>query len=211
MVERLVDFTATVRRPETIESLYDEALLAPWNVQAAVEAERRGFDAVLTGCVGDPGVEAAREMVRIPVIGPAEASFHAAAMLGYVFAVLSPVDNTVRPTWSLIRHYRLADRCVAVRSVECTVMQLRAGDESAFGKVLDTARRCLEDDGAEVLVLGCASLSHVFGDRLADVLPVPVVNALRVSLRVAEMLVGSRLTHSKAAYPFPVEAHALRV
>ncbi|MGH7519627.1 MAG: hypothetical protein ACREOC_19510, partial [Gemmatimonadales bacterium] len=63
-VERLDDFTPTVGRPEVIESLYDEALLAPWNVEMSIEAERRRFDAVITGCVGDPGVEAAREMVR---------------------------------------------------------------------------------------------------------------------------------------------------
>ena len=63
------DFSPAAGRPETIESLYDEALLAPWTVEMTVEAERRGYNAVLTGCVGDPGVEAAREMVRIPVIG----------------------------------------------------------------------------------------------------------------------------------------------
>jgi hypothetical protein len=46
-------------------------------------------------------------------------------------------------------------------------------------------------------------MSHVFGDRLAEVLSVPVVNALRVSVRMAEMLVGSHLTHSAVAYPAP--------
>ena len=202
-VGRIEDFSPTVGRPETIESLYDEALLAPWTVEIAVEAERRGYDAVLTGCVGDPGVEAAREMVRIPVIGPGQAAFHAAAMLGDQFSVLSPLDGTVRPTKALVRHYGLGDRCASVRPVNCTVMALRAGDAGTFRTLADVARRCLDEDGADVIVLACASMSHVFGDRLADALPVPVVNALRVSLRAAEMLVGSGLTHSKIAYPTP--------
>jgi allantoin racemase len=202
-VERLADFTPSVGRPETIESLYDEALLAPWTVEMCVEAERRGYDAVITGCVGDPGVEAAREKVRIPVIGPGQAAFHTAAMLGYTFAVLSPLDSTVRPTWALVRHAGLGERCVSVRPANCSVMALRAGGSETFGKVLAVARRCIEEDGADALVLACASLSHVFGDALAAAVAVPVVNALRVSVRMAEMLVGSGLTHSKVAYPTP--------
>jgi allantoin racemase len=202
-VGRLEDFSPSAGRPDTIESLYDEALLAPWTVEMAAEAERRKYDAVITGCVGDPGVEAAREMVRIPVIGPGQAAFHAAAMLGDQFSVLSPLDGTVHPTRALLRHYGLADRCASVRPVNCTVMALRAGDAGTFRTLVDVARRCLDEDGADVIVLACASMSHVFGDRLADALPVPVVNALRVSLRAAEMLVGSRLTHSKIAYPTP--------
>ncbi len=202
-VERVADFTPTAGRPETIESLYDEALLAPWNVEMAVEAERRGFDAVITGCAGDPGVEAAREMVSIPVIGPGEAAFHAAAMLGHRFSVLSPLDSTVRPTQALVRHVGLAERCASVRPVNCSVTALRAGRPETLQAVLGVARRCIEDDGADVLVLACASMSHVFGDRLAAAVPVPVINVLRVSLRVAEMLVGSRLAHSKVGYPTP--------
>lgn len=203
VVERLTDVATSSPRPETIESLYDEARLAPWTVEMAVEAERRGFDAVITGCVGDPGVEAARELVRIPVIGPAQAAYHTAAMLGYTFGVLSPVEGTVRPTWSLIRHYGLADRCAGVRSLDCPVLALREGREDTFQRALDVARRCVAEDGADVIVLACASLSHVFGDRLAAALPVPVVNALRVSVRMAELLVGSGLSHSKRAYPLP--------
>jgi len=205
-VERLADFSPPVGRPETIESLYDEALLAPWTVAMAVEAERRGYDAVVTGCVGDPGVEPAREMVRIPVIGPGQAALHAAAMLGYRFSVLSPVDGTVGPTRALVRHHGLAERCASVRPVNCSVMTLRAGRPETLRMVLDVAHRCIEQDGADTLVLACASLSHVFGDRLADALPVPVVNALRVSVRMAEALVGSRLTHSKVAFPTPQRA-----
>ncbi len=202
-VERLGDFSPAAGRPETIESLYDEALLAPWNVEMAVEAERRGFDAVITGCAGDPGVDAAREMVRIPVIGPGEASFHTAAMLGYRFTVLSPLESTVRPAWTQIRRAGLAERCASVRAVNCSVMALRAGQPETLQAVLAVARRCIDEDGADALVLACASMSHVLGDRLAAVLPVPVVNALRVSIRMAEMLVGSRLTHSAVAYPAP--------
>lgn len=208
-IERLTDYEASIPRPETVESLYDEARLAPWTVEMCIEAERRGYDAVVTGCAGDPGVEAAREQVRIPVIGPGEAGFHAAAMLGAAFAVLSPLESTVRPTWALVRHVGLRERCVAVRSVDCSVSALRAGGSETFAKLLTVAQRCIEDDGADTLVLACASMSHVFGDALAAAVPAPVVNVLRVSVRMAEMLVGCGLRHSRIAYPSPAPAMAL--
>lgn len=203
VVETLGDFVSSWPRPEVVESLYDEALLAPWTVEMCVEAERRGYDAVITGCAGDPGVEAARELVRIPVIGPGQAGLHAAAMLGDRFSVLSPLESTVRPTRALVRHSGLAEKCASVRSVDCGVLELRAGRRETLEKVAAVARRCIAEDGADVLVLACASLSHRFGDDLAAVLPVPVVNVLRVSVRMAEFLVGSRLAHSKVAYPTP--------
>jgi allantoin racemase len=124
-------------------------------------------------------------------------------MLGHTFAVLSPLESTVRPTWSLVRQVGLRERCVAVRAVNCSVSELRSGGSDTLAKVLAVARRCIEDDGADALVLACASMSHVFGDALAAALPVPVVNVLRVSVRMAEMLVGSGLTHSRVAYPHP--------
>jgi allantoin racemase len=208
-VELLTGFTPASQRPNTIESLYDEALLAPWTVEMAVEAERRGFDAVITGCAGDPGVEAAREMVSIPVIGPGQAGMYAAAMLGYRFSVLSPLPSTVGPTRALVRHIGLQERCASVRSVDCPVMALRDGRPETLDAVIRIARRCIDEDDADSLVLCCASLSHVFGDRLAAALPVPVVNVVRTSVRMAEMLVGSRLTHSKVAYPSP-PGHGVR-
>jgi allantoin racemase len=82
-------------------------------------------------------------------------------------------------------------------------MALRAGSHETFDAIMKVAHRCIDADEADVLVLCCASLSHTFGDRLTAALPVPVVNVVRVSLRTAEMLVGSRLTHSKIAYPTP--------
>jgi hypothetical protein len=39
-------------------------------LQAAVQAEREGYEGIITGCAGDPGLDAARELVRIPVVNP---------------------------------------------------------------------------------------------------------------------------------------------
>ena len=66
----------------SIESVYDEVLANPDIVKKVIQAEKDGFDAVFVDCFGDPGVEAAREMVSIPVVG----GFQPAALLACMVA-----------------------------------------------------------------------------------------------------------------------------
>ena len=54
-------------------------LETPALVKKAIEAEQQGFDAVIQSNTFDPGVEASRLAVRIPVIGLLRASLHFAA------------------------------------------------------------------------------------------------------------------------------------
>lgn len=54
--------------PASIECDYDEMLATPATVARIIEAERDGMDAVIINCMGDPGMQAGREVVRMPVI-----------------------------------------------------------------------------------------------------------------------------------------------
>ena len=49
-LSNMADFQGSVARPSSVESRCEELSLALWVVEQAVEAERRGFDAVITGC-----------------------------------------------------------------------------------------------------------------------------------------------------------------
>ncbi len=69
----------------SVEGHVAESLVTPDIIAKAIEAEREGADAVIVDCMGDPGVQACREAIDIPVIGPAEASMHLAAVLGHRF------------------------------------------------------------------------------------------------------------------------------
>lgn len=53
----------------SIESAYEELLSAPKTIERIQALEEEGCDAAIIGCFGDPGLEAARELVHIPVIG----------------------------------------------------------------------------------------------------------------------------------------------
>src|SRR5262245_14676230 len=81
----------------TIEAMHDEYLYSPHMLEMVVQAEREGFDAVVPGCFGDPGIDAARELVRIPVVGAGESSMLVAAQLGYAFSIITVLESVIRP------------------------------------------------------------------------------------------------------------------
>jgi allantoin racemase len=49
--------------PATIESARDAGLVIPELIRLAPLAEQRGYDAVIIGCFGDPGLDALRELI----------------------------------------------------------------------------------------------------------------------------------------------------
>ncbi len=66
----------------SIEGLYYMAVTVPYIVDGIIQAENEGCDAVPTLCFGTRGVSDARELVRLPVDGPAEDAVYIASMFG---------------------------------------------------------------------------------------------------------------------------------
>ena len=73
----------------TIEGPLDAALGVAGMLEV-IGAYTQPFDAVVVACFGDPGVDALRVLVRVPVIGIAAASFIQAAFLSQRFAIVTP-------------------------------------------------------------------------------------------------------------------------
>lgn len=206
-LDNLADFRGNRDRPSSIESRIEEISLAHWVVERSIEAERRGFDAVVTGCFGDPGVDAAREVVRIPVIAPGETTLLTARMLGHHFSIVSPLHSTVPIAREQARRVGVNEFVASVRSLGVPVEEIRQREPATLDRLVALGRRCVEEDGADLLVFACASMS-LLANEVAGPIGVPVINAVRLSLRAAEMLVGAGLSHSPVAYPSPPKAVA---
>jgi allantoin racemase len=168
----------------------------------AVELEREGFEAIVPGCFGDPGIDALRELVSIPVVGPGAASMLVAAGLGHRFGIVTVLESVVRPLENLALLTGVATKLAAVRQIGIPVLELNTDRERTFARLVEVSRRVIEDDRADVLILGCGTLSFR-STELQRVIGVPVVNPLQAALRMAELLVGSGLSHSKRSYPVP--------
>ena len=82
-------------------------------------AEREGFDAVIIGVLQDPGLQVARSVVDIPVIGYGEISMLTACLHGsrFAFVGINPdMDPLIR---NMIRDQGLASRAAPTAYMDC--------------------------------------------------------------------------------------------
>lgn len=188
--------------PKTIESMYEEYLYIPVMIESVLQAEREGYQGVITGCAGDPGLDAARELVRIPVTGPGEAGMLLATLLGYRYSVITILDSVVRSTYELAHKVGASQKLASVRAIGIPVEVVRKGEEATYAATRAAAVAAIEQDHADVLTMGCASLSF-YAERLQADLQIPVVNPLVSALKMAEVLVAQNLMYSPLTYPTP--------
>ena len=75
----------------SIEDHYDEAYAVPGLLGEVRIGETQGCAGYVIACFGDPGLDAAREIAKGPVIGIAEAAMHAASFV----ATLSELSSNL--------------------------------------------------------------------------------------------------------------------
>lgn len=184
--------------PETIEQPLDELLAGQAVLEEVVLSEQEGADAVIVDCALDPGLPALREAVRIPVVGAGQSAFTLAITLGDRFSILSPLRSLVPAYNRRIREYGLNFALSSVRSIDFGILDLLSPD--AAEAFIREGKAAVEEDGAEVLVLGCTGMSPAI-PKLQEQFEVPVIDPAATAILMAQALVRLRLTHSKICYP----------
>lgn len=190
--------------PASIESMYEEYLSIPATVRTAISLEEDGWDAIILGCYGDPGLDALRELISIPVIGPGEATALMAASLGHRFSIITIAESVIAFTERLVRNAGVGDKLASVRAIDIPVLELHDDREQTIEATIREGRRAIEEDRADTLILGCMSMGFLeVAEAVAPELGVPVLNPGKSSLKFAEALVGAGVTHSRRAYLTP--------
>lgn len=189
--------------PASIESMYDEEIAAPWILEKVKEAEEKGFDAVIIDCMGDPALHAAREVVKVPVIGPCEVTMAIASMLGDKFSIVTVLKSVIPLFERTARMYGFNERLASVRSIEIPVLELGEEEKVKAGLLVES-RKAIEDDGADTIILGCTGMIGM-AKALQETLGIPVIDPAIASLKIAEALVDMKISHSKRVYPTPTE------
>ena len=186
---------------ETIESIYDEVMCAPFMVQKIQRAKEKGYDAVIIYCMADPGLAAARESSDIPVVGLGQASMTVATSLGRYFSILNP-SHYSGFYMDQVKVYGFENHLASIRNFDVPVTELFSNIEKYKDRILQEGKKAVEEDGADVLIMGCGFMSGINKVLQAE-LGVPVLDPDETVVRFTEMLVQLRLSHSKKAYPFP--------
>jgi allantoin racemase len=199
-----IDIAVPSRGPGSIESRYDSAMAVPLLLEAVMKAETDGYDAVVISCFGDPGLDACREIVSIPVVSSGQASMHVAAQLGARFSVISPKDGAGSRVLENPRKYGFHLNYASTRGSGLSVMDLARDRQRTVDRLAEVGGKAVQEDGADTLILGCMSMAfHDISRELQDRIGVPVVNPVQASLSLAELLVRAGLSQSRRAYPKP--------
>lgn len=202
-------------------SEYHICISAPYIVEEILKCEQEGYDGVIVGCFGNLAVREAREVVKIPVVGPGEAACHVACLLGDKISIVTTGSRIKHKNLKLSEKYHhqfymgiwrelqsqgILDRFVSIRTTNLS----SAGGLAALTSesldyeakaLLNQGRKAIEEDGADVLVLGCALMIGV-SDKLQEELGIPVVDPTLTAIKITEMLISMNLKHSVLSYPF---------
>lgn len=171
-------------------------------IRKVVWAQEQGYDAVIQSNTFDPGVEAARLAVRIPVIGVMRVALHTATVLAGRIAITVPFQSHVAETWRIIRNYGMEHFIVDIRPIG-----LYPGNMGTAQRLEDKCIEVMRDmavaTSAEYIVpLGGALIPYVVDPKvLEEAVGVPVLNTKIAAIRFAEMCVNAGMSQSYIAYP----------
>jgi allantoin racemase len=194
-----IEVVNTEKGAETLEGFYYGSFAEVDTIKKIIAAEKQGFDAVVVWCTANAGVEAAREAVSIPVVGIMEAAHMLAMLIGRRFSELVSVEHVVVRHWRNARNFGTESKLASVRVIGLPIKELHADVEHTYKKMYEAGKKAIEEDKADVLVLGCGAMLGIT-DRLRKELEVPVLEPGEAGIKVAEMLVNLELSHSKKGY-----------
>ena len=176
--------------PGFIDSYQDEVETAP-GMLALVREHEQLFDGFLVACMDDPNLDSVKEITAKPVVGIAEAAMKIASMIGHRFSIVSTSRTSVANHQVLARKYHLEALLASVRYPE----EVAAGlsEEERF---FEAANSAIEEDLAEVIVLGCAGLADM-AKSLETRLKVPVLDGVVCGLIILSGMVKAGISTSK--------------
>lgn len=218
-IKRRTKITNSIARSDTHVSVM-EVGEGPLSIESAIEeymaigpmlrklldiSKENEYDAVIIGCAGDPGLKPARELLHIPVIGPAESSLHFSCMLSDRFSILTILQAGVASEDSariLVRKMGLETRLASVEFVQVSVAKMWGKNRDIVINQMTKSAKTAKQKGAGCVVLGCMSMAFLLVDDIVEkAVGLPVVNPLKTAIKTAEMFVELGTKHSRITYP----------
>ena len=191
--------TYWVDRPTEFDLIY----ITPYIVKRIVEAEKEGYDACLVDCIFDPGVDEARCVVNVPVLGPGRIVLHTAGVLADKAGFFCPAGMSSH-IYRFAKRFGVPDIVHYVEAVEYGPTIFGEKKQTIHDMFVEFGRRAIKS-GAQVLVPWALPLVFAGGldaRELTKTLGIPVIDP-HLFVKVAEDMVEMGLSHSRLAYPSP--------
>jgi len=168
--------------PPGVESQHDsDSVILP--LCDYIHGRDNDSGAFVIACFSDPGLHAARETTERPVLGIAECAYLSAMTQGERFGVISILEPSVKRHGRYVRQLGIAQRSAGDRAIGLGVVEL-ADEGRVLDRMIATGRALRDEDGADVLILGCAGMAR-YRDRVSDALDMPVVEPTQSAATMA--------------------------
>lgn len=188
--------------PKELISEVDDVEAAPYVLKEAVLAEKSGYSGMIVYCFDDPGVLAARNLVKIPVVGLGGPSLTLAHFVSHRFSILSPGRNPHQVRAYVERQchgFGVTTKLVSVRPIVMSPLTMMAEKEKALRPILQKEiRNAVEQDGADTIVFGCGAMSGVL--ETLDSCGATLIDPGIAALNFIEMLLNLGVSHSRLAF-----------
>jgi Asp/Glu/hydantoin racemase len=158
-----------------------ESVVAP--ITAMVKGRDNDCSVFVIACYSDPGLHAAREVTSKPVLGIAECGILTALTLGQRFGVISILRKSIPRHLRYVGQMGLNDRMAGDRAIGLGVVEL-VDEARTFSRMAEVAAELRNDDGADVLIMGCAGMAR-YRDRLQRHVGLPVVEPSQAAVSMA--------------------------
>lgn len=157
----------------------------------ALRAEAEGYDAFAIGSVQDPGIEEARSLVDIPVVGYGEAAMHFACLLSSRFVIIAFGAGFDQMLDLRVKRLGLSERAAPTALIEASFADVGkglAGERSVVEEFSRKARQQIAF-GAEAIIPGQLYLSEAIARTgVTRIDEVPIVDGLAATLKMAESM-----------------------
>jgi allantoin racemase len=168
-----------------------ENALAHHGVLDLVARHATGCDAVVLAVSLDTALWACRELLDVPVVGMTEAGLLLGATVATRIGVLTYGARMAPLYRELVESYGMGARLAGIEALAVTPQQTFEAPDVVRDAVLAGARRLVDRDGAEAVLLAGAAMASMAGALQADV-DVPLIDGVGCAVRLAQTMVSMR-------------------
>jgi len=143
-------------------------------------------DAFVLACFSDPGLAEARARCSKPVIGLGEAGMRAAMARGQRVGVIAIARAAIPRHLRYWNALGVLDRVAAERPLDLPV-HLSGDATHALEPMIAAARLLVDEDGADVVLLGCAGMADL-RESLELAVRVPVIDPCEAAAELSSRL-----------------------
>lgn len=141
-----------------------------------------GVDAIVIAAFGNPGLEALRATVALPVNGIGEASMREASRRGLRFGVATTTPGLDASIAASAHSLGLSAFFAGCRIPAVDPLVLAAQPDQQDALLAQAVQHCIDLDGAQAVIIGGGPLSES-AERIAPLFQVPVISPIAAAMR----------------------------